>query len=347
MTKRLFYSITVLFLVSVVSLSGCKKDSEVQVPLPVANFSFTGSGENAPAVITFTNSSTNSSTYLWDFGDGTDMSNEKEPQHTYTTGGTFTVQLTATGEGGTNSITKTVNISDPIGPTANFTFIGAGEYAPCLVSFTNTSTDATSYSWDFGDGASSSIESPSHNYLSGGMYTVTLTATNGYGTNMITKNVNIESKPTKVQINKLVIIDYPQANSSGGGWDSFNGPDIFWKLMNSGGTSTYFVSGQLNDANYYDLPFLFTNGLPLEVSNLTKQYLIVFYDHDYPDADDQMDYTYINFSDFSSYPNIIHVVWDDPAYIDFDLYLTWSNSSNNFVNTNNEITIQKNTSKEK
>jgi PKD repeat protein len=43
----------------------------------------------------------------------------------------------------------------------------------------NNSTNATSYEWNFGDGSTSTLSNPSHTYVDGGNYTVTLTAFNG------------------------------------------------------------------------------------------------------------------------------------------------------------------------
>jgi len=62
-------------------------------------------------------------------------------------------------------------------PAANFTYEKTG----FDVTFTNTSANATSYSWDFGDGMTSGDENPSHTYSSEGAYTVTLTAMDGMG----------------------------------------------------------------------------------------------------------------------------------------------------------------------
>ena len=65
-------------------------------------------------------------------------------------------------------------------PIASFQF-AISEDNFLLVNFSNFSQNATSYSWDFGDGNSSSEESPSHTYESAGNYTVTLTASNASG----------------------------------------------------------------------------------------------------------------------------------------------------------------------
>jgi PKD repeat protein len=61
------------------------------------------------------------------------------------------------------------------------------------VTFTNTSGNADSYSWNFGDDATSSEESPVHTYTSDGSYDVTLTATNAQGESSVTKSVVVSS----------------------------------------------------------------------------------------------------------------------------------------------------------
>lgn len=62
-------------------------------------------------------------------------------------------------------------------PEANFTTSRDG----LAITFNNTSTAATSYSWDFGDGTTSDEESPVHEYEATSAYVVTLTATNAVG----------------------------------------------------------------------------------------------------------------------------------------------------------------------
>jgi len=71
-------------------------------------------------------------------------------------------------------------------PTADFTF----SVTDLTVDFTNTSTNADSYSWDFGDGVGTSTEeNPSYTYASEGVYPVTLIATNSDGSTESTRNV--------------------------------------------------------------------------------------------------------------------------------------------------------------
>ena len=104
-----------IFLAIISFFFSCTKDSPAPAPTPpaapVANFSYTGAGV-APSTVTFTNTSTNATSYLWDFGNNA-TSVEASPTYKYTAGGVYTVKLTATGAGGSNSTTKTINITAP------------------------------------------------------------------------------------------------------------------------------------------------------------------------------------------------------------------------------------------
>ena len=109
MFKSILFSSILLTL-----LYSCSKDSgstTPPTPAPTASFNYSGNGV-APSTVTFTNSSTNATSYSWDFGDNNNnTSTAQNPQHSYLVGGVYTVKLTATGAGGTNSTTKTVNVT--------------------------------------------------------------------------------------------------------------------------------------------------------------------------------------------------------------------------------------------
>lgn len=140
----------------------------------------------APLTVTFTDTSTQSPTaWAWDFeNDSTIDATTQNPSHTYTTPGTYTVSMTATNEAGSATETKTgfVTVLTPV--VAGFTASVTSGAAPLSVTFTNTSTGATSYSWDFeSDGTpDSTATSPTHVFTTGGATTVTLTATGPGGT---------------------------------------------------------------------------------------------------------------------------------------------------------------------
>ena len=149
---------------------------------PVAGFSPDSSGGEAPVTVSFLNSSTGDITdYSWDFGDG-GGSLAQNPSHTYTVAGTYTVTLTVTGPGGSDTATcgSCIVVTDPVppAPVADFSPDSPGGEAPVTVSFMNMSTgDITSYSWDFGDGGGSTAQNPSHTYTTAGTYSVSLTVT--------------------------------------------------------------------------------------------------------------------------------------------------------------------------
>lgn len=116
--------------------------------------------------------------YDWNFGDGNTASGIN-PDHQYLQPGNYTVQLTATNS---DNCTNTVSVKDmvfaaplPI-PSFDMDHSTVNNNNP-TVRFANTSTEAVSYLWDFGDGATSADENPSHNYAAIGRYRVVLKAT--------------------------------------------------------------------------------------------------------------------------------------------------------------------------
>ena len=69
-------------------------------------------------------------------------------------------------------------------PVAGFTASATSGVAPLAMNFTNTSTGSiTTYAWSFGDGTSSTVQSPSHVYSAAGVFTVSLTVTGSGGSN--------------------------------------------------------------------------------------------------------------------------------------------------------------------
>jgi large repetitive protein len=144
-----------------------------------------------PLTVKFTDVSTSTAplSYSWNFGDGT-TSTEQNPAYTYTNAGRYTVKLTVTNAGGSNTMTKGNYITVKAPPAPVATFIGAptSGKGPLAVQFTDASTGVvTSYKWDFGDGTSSTQQSPSHTYIAARSYTVKLTVSNTVGSNTMTK----------------------------------------------------------------------------------------------------------------------------------------------------------------
>lgn len=156
---------------------------------PVAEFGADVTSGLAPLTVKFHDKSVGHvSTRLWTFGDGS-TSGQRDPSHTYTSAGNYTVSLTVGGSGGTDSEVKTGFISVTCNaPTANFTVDRTSAIVGADVRFTSTSNGPINrFSWNFGDGNTSSSENPSHEYDSPGTYTVSLTVSGDCGSDTETK----------------------------------------------------------------------------------------------------------------------------------------------------------------
>jgi len=154
--------------------------------LPVADFWGTPKSGYGPLKVTFTDISTGTPTaWKWNFGDET-YSTAKNPVHTYSKAGEYTVSLTVTNTADSNTITKHsyINVVTMKAPVAAFSASPNSGKAPLKVQFTDKSTGSLmSRKWSFGDGTYSTAKDPAHTYSKAGKYTVTLTAKNAAGSN--------------------------------------------------------------------------------------------------------------------------------------------------------------------
>ena len=158
-------------------------------PPPTADFTGSPLSGVAPLTVNFTDTSTgNVTSWSWSFGDG-GTSTAQHPSYTFTTPGSWSVTLTATGHGGSDGQTKTdyVVVDEPP-PTADFSGSPLSGPAPLDVVFTDlTAGDVSSWSWSFGDGGSATAQHPTYRYETPGTYAVTLTATGAGGSDGETK----------------------------------------------------------------------------------------------------------------------------------------------------------------
>jgi PKD repeat protein len=94
-----------------------------------------------------------------------------------------------------------------ITPSASFTLseVAGNSHAPSTVNFSNTSTYGNTYSWNFGDGSSSSADAPSHKYTTAGNYSITLIASAGGKTSTTTRSITILPAYTKVKVSAISI----------------------------------------------------------------------------------------------------------------------------------------------
>jgi PKD repeat protein len=99
----------------------------------------------------------------------------------------------------------------PPAPTASFSATPTSGPAPLTVQFTDASTGSpTAWSWDLGDGGTSTAQNPSHAYTAAGTYTVTLTASNSGGSDTVTRT-------GLISVSSTGSVGYQGGSTSGGG----------------------------------------------------------------------------------------------------------------------------------
>lgn len=169
---------------------------------------FTASETDIPTFTTvkFTDTSdANPTEWLWDFGDGTN-STEQNPSHMYTALGNYNVTLKAWNDLGSDTEIKTGYITvGTIKPfIANFTATPRIGSYPLTVNFTDLSDPSPEkWLWDFGDGTTSTDKDPVHTFVSGGNYTVSLTSWNTFANDTVVKDEYIIVYPTPAPVAKF------------------------------------------------------------------------------------------------------------------------------------------------
>ena len=171
------------------------------VNAPVADFTATNTSSCKPPLTTqFTDISVGSTTWLWNFGDGS-TSTAQNPVHNYSALGSYTVTLTTSiGGGCPSTMTKPafVNVAAPVVAISNAPAYGCAPfiYTPTI---SVTTVDAvTSYAWDFGNGFTFNGLTPPPQTYAAGVYNISLTITTSGGcTATATGTVKVgTTKPT-------------------------------------------------------------------------------------------------------------------------------------------------------
>ena len=151
---------------------------------------------NTAYSVSFSDSSINAHSMLWDFGDGNQDSTSINPAHTYTMPGYYTVCMVVEDDCSSDTLCKTIGICLDTA-VANFSFVDNIN----TVSFTSTAQHASTHSWDFGDGNTSSSINPTYTYQQPGTYTVCLTVTNDCYTDTLCQTVSVCLNTTKASFN--------------------------------------------------------------------------------------------------------------------------------------------------
>jgi parallel beta-helix repeat protein len=188
----------------------------------IAHFTATPTSGDAPLNVTFTDDTIyNPTIWSWLYsptgaGTWTEFSTIQNPVYVFNTTGTYDIQLIAGNSTVNNTIVKTgyIIVDTPVTPVANFTANPTSGRASLTVQFTDTSTNnPTSWRWDFNnDGIiDSTQQNPLYKYMTAGVYTVTLNATNAAGSDNETKTDYITvtaPNPQTFAINETTYLTY-------------------------------------------------------------------------------------------------------------------------------------------
>ena len=241
--------------VKLIAIKGALRDEitiDVSVFGPTAEFEYTLNDKT----ITLTNLSADATSYEWDLGDGTLSTDETPADHTYVDYGVYNIELVAIADdGGTDMLTLEVAVV-PL-PTAGFSYSGTA----LALTFNNESTDAATYSWDFGDGNTSTDENPTNNYSAVGNYMVTLTAINEFGLEDISRQwigVHASGAPYATFINGNI-------DGYGSGADKQTNNDDWEKPDHWTGNPDFRAGGISSDGAF--IPGTTTKTLALKMKN--------------------------------------------------------------------------------
>ena len=160
---------------------------------------------NSPLTVQFTDKSVMKGvSWAWS-SNGEAFSTEQNPRANFTAPGKYTIKMEVTDAGGiTNSAVKESYINVLSSPVADFSYGPQPAGINEQIQFTDQSTGSpTSWMWEFGDGVTSSLQSPAHAYTAAGTYEVTLMVGNAFG---------IGQKKVKEII---IVNDKPVANFTG------------------------------------------------------------------------------------------------------------------------------------
>ena len=230
---------------------------------PTAGFIGSPTSGTEPLTVNFTDQSTGATGWSWDFGDGVGTSTAQNPNYTYANAGTYTVTLTATNACGSDQMVRTnyITVNPCVLPTAGFVGSPTSGELPLAVNFTNQSSGATSYLWNFGDTQTSTATNPSHTYTSAGTYTVTLTATNACGSDQLvrTNYITVTCTPPVADFNGSpttgevpLQVNFTDASTGATSWS--------WDFGDGVGTSTQQnPSYTYNNAGTYTVTLTATN----------------------------------------------------------------------------------------
>ena len=255
------YTLPGMYVVTLQATNECGTDEESDAvemmgSAPVGAFGASETTGCVPFTVQFTDQSLGApETWDWTFQGGTPAtSKEQNPIVVYGTPGTFSVVLRVTNAWGENIVVRTDYITVQSFPTVQFSHSANGLTA----AFTNTSQNASTFLWNFGDGSTSNEANPTHTYDAPGTYTVSLTATNECGASTIEKTVVLSGVRTSEPswVSNFQLFPNPSTGSFRVQLSGKESGEMAFILYNELGQlikrdETVFYSGYLNHELHY------------------------------------------------------------------------------------------------
>lgn len=212
------------YTVCLTTINACGADSScstVSVSCPAPSSGFNSNVNNL--MVTFADATTgNPVSWFWDFGDG-NTATVQNPSHSYSLPGSYTVCLTTTNACGSDSSCSSVTVNCAA-PVSNWSFTSQGGGLTYSFTDLSTSTGATSYTWTFGDGNTSTQQNPFHTYAVSGSYTVCLSVTDQCASDSmcmplvvvgvedpVANAIEVFPNPTQGDLMYNIQLDFPEA----------------------------------------------------------------------------------------------------------------------------------------
>lgn len=191
---------------------GCSTTCNVLVDIILPPYVYSGFVESVTNIcgsttVQFTDTTFgNPIAWQWDFGDGSPISNQQNPSHTYTGLGPYSVTLIADNGVFYDTIVKPNLVEVWQIPTADFLPAETEVCDSATIRFYDNSIGASQWQWDFGDASSGSsntsdIQNPSHQFNVAGTYTINLTVTTDEG-------CTAQAQPRSVIVNRSPIAGF-------------------------------------------------------------------------------------------------------------------------------------------
>ncbi|HLF45271.1 MAG TPA: PKD domain-containing protein [Chitinophagaceae bacterium] len=251
---------------------------------PSANFTANPIAGCSPLFVTFQDQSLNNPTSRrWDLGNGSTPT-VPNPSTIYITPGKYTVKLTVTNASGTDSLERFEYITVHPVPKTGFTTNDTIGCFPHTVKFTDTTSQVTGYintnwEWNFGDGATSVLQNPTHTYSASGNYTVTLKVTNDKGCSKVI------SKTSYIKVSSGVVANFTKSapnicsppvavsftnNSTGPGTLTYA-----WNFGDGGTSNVQNPSHTFNSAGSYNVTLNVTSSLGCSASIVKNNEVVI------------------------------------------------------------------------